>query len=153
VGIVRDIFARKAAEWVLHQIERRVRTLFEDVPVGLHRTTPTGEIIDANPALASLLGYDEARELLALNAGDLYVDPAERNVSQELAGRSDVVRDFEVRLRRRDGGDIVALLTARTARDASGRPIRYEGSMQDITARRIAESQRKRAGNYSGLRE
>jgi PAS domain S-box-containing protein len=145
VGIIRDISLRKAAELALRQSESRARTLFEDVPVGLYRTAPTGEIIDANPALAGLLGYDSPRDILAMKAGDLYVDPAERLGFRELAERSDVVRDHEVRLRRRDGAEIVALLTARTVRDEAGRPIRYEGSMQDITQRRIAEAQQKRA--------
>jgi PAS domain-containing protein len=69
-----DITERKQVEEALRESEERYRSLFNDVPVGLYRTTPEGAILDANHALAQLLGYPDRESLLAITTFDTYVD-------------------------------------------------------------------------------
>src|SRR5438105_2722394 len=95
------------AQWrALMEAERRYLTLFNDLPIGLWKSTPEGKIMDANPAAAQMLGYPDGEALSLVNAIDLYVDPADRKRWQSLIGRDDAVRRYETQLRRRDGSII-----------------------------------------------
>lgn len=124
--------------------EKRYHSLFDGVPVGLYRTTPEGQILDANLALVDLLGYPDREALLAVNTGDVYVDAADRGQMQALLSREGLLRGFEMQLRRRDGTAIWVRDAARVVRDAEGRVLCYEGSLTDMTERRQAEQRRER---------
>ncbi|MDR7415629.1 MAG: GAF domain-containing protein [Armatimonadota bacterium] len=68
--------ARLAAGAVARVQEHlRYRLLFERVPVGLYRSTPTGQLLDVNEALVRIAGYPDRETLLRTNAAQLYVDP------------------------------------------------------------------------------
>ena len=73
VSVQRDITERKWMEEALRESEEQYRNLFERVPMGLYRTAPEGEILDANPALVEMLGYPDRETLLAANVIDGYV--------------------------------------------------------------------------------
>ena len=126
----------RRAENVLQQSEERYHALFERVPIGLYRTLPDGAILDANPAAVQMLGYPDSASLLAVNVLDLFVNPEDRRIERALAERDGIVRGFEMRLRRRDGSVIWVADTERAVRDSTGRVVQYEGSVEDITARR-----------------
>ena len=136
---------RRRIKEELLQAERRYRSLFDHVPVGLYRTTPDGRILDANPALIQMFGYPDRESFLAEEVADFYVDPEERKRGQEILEREGVMRNFEVRCRCYDGTIIWVKDSARAVRDDSGRVIYYEGVTEDITERRRAEEQMKRA--------
>jgi PAS domain S-box-containing protein len=126
----------------LRQSEERYRTLFDGIPIGLYRSTPAGQMIDANLALAQMLGYQDREQLLAITDATItYVDPQERLRWQTLMEREGVVRDFETRMVRPDGTVIWANDTARAVRDEQGRVLHYEGSLEDITERKRAEEE------------
>jgi PAS domain S-box-containing protein len=121
------------------ELHQRYRRLFENVPLGLYRTTPEGHILDANVALVQMLGYPNRETLMAIKATDTYVAPQDRQRWQELMERLGAVRHFEAQLRRRDGSVIWVEDNAQVVRDAEGRVLYYEGSLQDITERKRAE--------------
>jgi PAS domain S-box-containing protein len=147
VTIHRAIEKRRAEE-VLRESEERYHTLFDGVPVGLYRATPDGQNIDANPAAVQMLGYPDLKSLQAANVADLYVDPKERNRWQALMEQEGVVLDFETQLRRHDGTTIWVRDSARAVRDADGRILYYEGSLEDITERKRAEEEISRRSTY-----
>jgi len=124
---------------VVMEAEARYRSLYHGVPVGLYRTTPEGQFLVVNRALAQVLGYPDLDTLLAANADDLYADTGERRQWQTLMEREGEVHDFETRFRRHDGGVIWMQDNARTVRDESGQVVYYEGSLVDVTARKQAE--------------
>jgi two-component system sensor histidine kinase/response regulator len=142
-----DLVEERTAE--LRQSEERYRTLFNRVPVGLYRTTPDGEILDANLAMAQMLGYPSREEALqAGNTADAYVDPEERLRWQVLMEHEGVVLDFEERVRRYDGTIIWLNDTARAVRDEQGRVLYYEGSLEDITERKEFEEELRLQKDY-----
>jgi PAS domain S-box-containing protein len=134
-----DITERRLAEEALRESETRYRSLFEGVPIGLYRTTPSGEILDINPALVRLLGYPDSRSLLAINVSDLYVNAGDRPQWLALTDREGTVRDFEVQFRRYDGTIIWVKDTSEAVRDDQGRVLYYNGNVEDITERKMAE--------------
>jgi diguanylate cyclase (GGDEF)-like protein/PAS domain S-box-containing protein len=130
---------RKLDESALRDSEARFRALFDNVVDGVYQVTPAGEIVSMNPALVRMLGYDDAKELGRQSVAHLFVEPKERErlvAELKTYGR---VRNFEYRLRRRDGREIVAVENSRVVSDAHGRELYYEGTVTDITQRKAAE--------------
>ena len=125
----------------LRKNEARFTELFETLQEGIYITIPEGTILDANPALIRMLGYDSKEELLSIRVPDLFADPAERIVLQEEVEHQNAPQGREITLLRKDGSPIICLNTATAVRDTSGRVIRYQGSIMDITARRQMERQ------------
>lgn len=130
---IHDISDRVRAERRARRGERVYRDLFESVPVGLYRTSPAGRILDANPALADILGFDRLEDLVGANARDLFADPEDRDDQLEKLDATQGALRSELRFRRRDGQVIWVRDRARAVRDPGGSVVLYEGAIQDIT--------------------
>ena len=137
--------AREAAVRALGErrlAEESYRKLFETSVEGIYVTTPAGALLNANPALARIMGYETPEDLVQ-DAGDIartiYVDPAARGQFKMLMQRDGVVRDFEYQARQRSGGILWLSDSATAVRDDSGEVVRYEGSVRDITEQKRAE--------------
>ncbi|MGA8525116.1 MAG: PAS domain S-box protein, partial [Candidatus Sulfotelmatobacter sp.] len=124
-----------------HEKELRFTELFETLQEGAYFSTPEGRLLDANPALVSVLGYATKDELLAVEPGKLNVDPAEPPVLGRAADDRGGVRAREITLRKKDGTPAVFLESSRAVWDAAGKLIRYQGTLIDVTERRKLERQ------------
>lgn len=144
-GIVvnsRDITERKQVEGALRQAEERYRSIFENAVEGIFQTTPDGRFLSGNPALAHLYGYSSPEELIANVTNverQLYVDPNRRAEFIAAMQKYDSVSRFESQIYRQDGSTIWILETARMVKNSQGRILYYEGTVQDITNRKVAE--------------
>jgi PAS domain S-box-containing protein len=104
VRSIRYGLERKRSEMALLQAEEKYRSIFEHITEGIFQTTPDGRYISANPALASIYGYESPDELIAglIDIGDqLYVDPGRRPEFIRLMEQHDVVSGFESKVRRK----------------------------------------------------
>lgn len=133
------------AEEALQESEARYQALFERVPLGLYRTAPSGQIVEANPALVQMLGFPDRETLLSINLADLYVDPGVRAERLMRLDSEGILYGSGFRLRRYDGTYIWVRDTARAIRDDKGRVLYYEGALEDITERRQAEARQDMA--------
>ncbi len=127
----------------LRQSEKKYRTLFEDSKDTIYLTDPSGQIIDANPAGLSLFGYT-GEEAKNENVVDVYANPDDRFRLQQEMDRHGSIRDFEVKLRKKDGAEIDCLVTATARRAGDGAILGYQGLIRDITAQKQAEKERLR---------
>ncbi len=123
----------------LRKNEARFTELFESLQEGIYITTPDGIIVDANPALVRMLGYHSKEELLKIPVPEIFVDRAERKSIRDQVDRQPMIQGREVTLIRKDGTSVVCLNTAAAVRDNSGRILRYQGALMDITERREME--------------
>ncbi|MBU0545568.1 MAG: PAS domain S-box protein [Proteobacteria bacterium] len=142
-AIVRDITKRKQAEEKLRENEEKHRLFIESLPIGLYRNTPGphGRFIMVNTALARLHGFDSVDEFLSQDVLDLYVDPAKRKeVSAELMEKGFISKK-EVMLKRKDGTPIWGSITARAIYDHEGKVVCFDGTINDITARKRMEAE------------
>lgn len=119
--------------------EERLRS-FDGVPVGLYRTAPSGQIIEANQALARMLGYQDAASLRNVNVWDLHLNQSDRDDWQSILEGSNFVESFETQLRRRDGTIIWVRDASRAIRDKRGQIVCYEGSIEDITRKKQTDA-------------
>ncbi len=121
------------------EAESRYRKLFDEVPVGLYRSSPDGAVLDANAALVEMLGFPDKETLQKANAESIYVDPQERAQWCQIMERDGVVINYEERLRRHDGKVIWVHDSARAIRDPQGEILYYEGSLEDVTDHKRGE--------------
>jgi len=117
----------------------RYRELFDRVPIGLYRTTHDGDFLEANLALAEMLGFPDAADLAAQRWKDLWVEPADWDRWLVSIERDGVVRGFETRVRGADGSIRWLVVEARGIPDEDGQVRWHEGSALDFTERRSAE--------------
>jgi len=118
--------------------ELRFTELFETLQEGVYFSTPEGQLLDANPALVSILGYPDKRELLAVEPAALNFDAGPPILGRAVDDRGGV-RTREIKLRRKDGKPAVFLDSSRAVWDTSGNIIRYQGTLVDITEKRSME--------------
>src|SRR5258705_1338640 len=137
--------AREAAVHALAEqrlAEESYRKLFEGSVDGIYVTTPGGALLNANPALARIMGYEAPQDLIN-GIGDIaetvYVHAAARDEYQSLMQRDGVVREFEYQVRARDGSILWLSDSATVVRNEAGEVIRYEGTLRDITDQKRAE--------------
>ncbi|MGH7939527.1 MAG: SpoIIE family protein phosphatase [Limisphaerales bacterium] len=121
--------------------------IFDHLIEGIFRTTPDGHYMMANVALAHIYGYDSPADLIA-NITDiahsLYVESGRREEFVELMQGNDVITGFESKIYRKDQTVIWIAENCRAVRDAEGKALYYEGTVEDITERKHAEEQIRR---------
>ena len=145
LGVTRDITERKRAEEALRESETRYRSLFEQSPIGIYQTTPDGTILAANAALLWALGYSSLEELTARNLErDGYEPTYPRREFKERIERDGEVIGFESAWLKKDGQVLAVRESARVVRDQDGKALYYEGTIEDVTAQRRGEEERRR---------
>ena len=143
-GFIEDITEQVGANRRQIEAELRYRSIFENSVIGIFQTTADGHYLAANKALATLYGYKTPQELMiSLQdiATRLYVDPGRRDQFKHLIQEFDKVIEFESEVFCRDGSRIWISETAHAVRDSEGELIYYEGTVQDVTQRRMHESE------------
>jgi len=131
--------------------------VFDHLVEGVFRTTPDGHYLLANVALARIYGYESPAELVAGIkdiARNLYVEPGRRDEFIRLMQEHDTLSGFESKIYRKDETIIWIAENCRAVRDTEGKLLSYEGTVEDITERKRAEDQIRRAtGELSRSRE
>lgn len=138
--VIEDITERKRAEKALKQSEERFRNIYENLAVGIYRSTPAGEILIANPSFLSIFGYNSLEEVQKINVNELYVEESKRDKFTAIMMEEGYVYGFEHELRRKDGKIICVRESAKAYKD-NGKISYYEGTIEDITQRKSTEQE------------
>jgi PAS domain S-box-containing protein len=123
-------------------VETNYQSIVEHAIEGIFQTTLDGRYLLANPALATMYGYasvDELKSAVREIARQLYVDPHRRTEFIRLMNEHDCVRCFESQIYRKDGTVIWISENVRVIRNEAGQVLYYEGTVEDITQRKLAE--------------
>jgi diguanylate cyclase (GGDEF)-like protein/PAS domain S-box-containing protein len=154
-GFITDITERKRSEEALQQAEAKYRSIFENALEGIFQTTTDGHYVSANPALARLYGYSTPAELIARLTDiehQLYVEPERRAEFIRMLQENDAALEFESQVYRKDGSVIWISENARAVRDIhTGELLYYEGTVEDITERKLAKEQLHERAFYDVL--
>ncbi|QDT39346.1 ammonium transporter [Stratiformator vulcanicus] len=131
-----EIAAREEVSKALRRAEEKYRGIFENAVEGIYQTSPEGQILDANPAFAKILGFDSPdrlRHRISDVGRQIYLRPERREEFCEAVDRDGEVIGFESEIRRRDGSTCWISENARAVRDSKGKVRFYEGTVEDIT--------------------
>jgi len=140
-GFARNVTERIRGEEALRESEERYRSLFEESRDAVYMSTEDGRIISANQAFRDMFGLRDD-ELATVRIEDLYADASDRQRFRDEILRTGYVRDFELRLRRRDDGTPVHCLVSSTVRRmADGEIECFQGIIHDISERKRVEDQ------------
>ena len=136
---IRDVTQRKRIEDSLRQSEASFRAMVEGT-YGVYRGAPDGTILMANPALATMLGYESEAEIRSLNlATDIF---AENEYSTHLFDQPGQRKQFarvETRWRRKDGKTISVEISGRPVHDPAGELLYFEVLAEDVSHQRTVE--------------
>jgi two-component system, cell cycle sensor histidine kinase and response regulator CckA len=144
LATVRDISERIKAERTVRESDEKYRNIFENATEGIFQTTPEGTLLSANPALARMYGFETPEELTAVTPGyqrQTFVNPEDGELFERLLVEQGSVEGFEAMRVRKDGSKIWTSVNARIVRGSKGEIAYYEGTVEDITARKQFESQ------------
>ncbi|HEY9863139.1 MAG TPA: ATP-binding protein [Candidatus Obscuribacterales bacterium] len=136
---------RQAFEKELQLTEKKYRSIFENAINGIFQITPTGQYLNANPALANIYGYNSPEELIthlsSIKQQLFYVDPNRWNQLIQMIHDRRSITDFESQVYRRDGNMIWISENVGAIYDENGNILYYEGTVEDITEYKRAEEE------------
>ncbi len=141
-----EFYARtelESAYQKLRTAEAKYRSIFENAVEGIFQSSPDGRYITANPALARIYGYSSPEEVTAKFTDiehQLYVDPRRRGEFVRLIEEYGSISEFESQIYRQDGSIVWISEKAYAVRDEGGNLLFYEGMIEDITKRKLAEA-------------
>jgi PAS domain S-box-containing protein len=138
-----DVTEREKARDALREAERKYRGIFDNAIFGIFQSTPDGRFLSVNPAMARILGYDSAEEMIAALsdiAPQMYVDPKRRDEFVLMMDKLGIIQNFECEVFRKDGSRIWIGSNARAIRE-DGVVVRYEGMTSDITESKLLRGQ------------
>lgn len=150
-GFIIDITGRKEAERQLFESEEKYRTLTDQLPLGIYRTSVSGRILFANPALSKILGFRSIEELMEVPSIVFYVNPGLRNsLLAEGKGRKHA-RTAEYPVRRKDGAIIWVRDTFRIHSNDMGEIEYLDGILEDFTEKKLLQEKLKQSQKLEAL--
>ena len=147
---------RRRAEDALWESEKRYKTLVNNLHVGVYRNTvgPKGRFIEANPAIVRMFGYQNREEFLSISVSELYENPRDRKRYNEKIRSGGIVRNEELRLKKKDGKPLIASVSAVAVKDDNGNIKYYDGIIEDVTQqKKVEEALRESEERYRSVFE
>ncbi len=146
------IITRMQALEEAQKSEAKYRAIFENINEGIYQTTEDGTLLTVNPALARMLGYDSVEQMLAIsNIKEHYWDASDRERLLRKIKSNGVLRNVEVKMKRRDGSPIWMLMNDRPVFNEKGELEYYEGTLTDITERKKIEENIQQLNTFQQL--
>jgi len=133
-------------EMALRESEERFRIFFNAAPIGLCITSVQGDILNANQAMQDILGYP-LEELKTINISEFYFEPVERQRLLNMLYDSKHVRDFEAKLKQKDGLIWTVLIKADCV-DIDNQKV-FLTSIHDITNLKQAQEEFRKERDFT----
>ncbi|MFW6131686.1 MAG: two-component regulator propeller domain-containing protein [Candidatus Aminicenantaceae bacterium] len=140
--------ALRKSEKALRSSEEKYRSLTNQLPVGVYRTTKEGKYLFANRALANILEYEDVQELMKTSALDAYVNPLQRKKQHESWKKSKGITSEVVQFRTKKGKKIWVRDTGHTILNKKKEIDYIDGIVEDITEQKKAEEELEKRQRY-----
>ncbi len=145
-GSVRDVTEQRDAENKLRESEEKYRNIFENAQDVFYEAALDGRLLEVSPSLKYLsAGQYKREDVIGMNLNDLYADPAKREVLLNTLRKEGYVRDYEIKLKNKDGSVVDCSISSKIQFDKIGRPLKIIGSIRDNSERKRYEAELIRA--------
>lgn len=139
----KDSTSEKQSKGASQATRETLERVYEQTSIGIYRTLLDGTPVFASPALIRMMGYETEKDWSAsvsrMDAG-WYVDPVRRDMFISEMTTSGGVKDFESEIYvHRTGEKIWVSETAKLIEGDDGKPEFFEGTIKDITDRKLLE--------------
>jgi PAS domain S-box-containing protein len=150
--VTRDMSERRLAQQALVRTRANYESLVRRAVYGIYRAERNRRVLDVNPAMLALLGYDSRDELLTLDlATDVYADESDHDWLVRTAENGELDDWVEVTWRRKDGELIDVRLSLRVVDDETDGPPVFEGIAEDVTERHRRDERLRRSERMASL--
>lgn len=129
--VLRRQIASRTREF--RESEEKFRSLVHNLNVGIARIAADGSLLQTNPAMRRMFGYDENEHLPKRAVHDLYQIPSDLDIYLAEIRDRGRVRGKELRLRKKDGTPIWVSVTADAEFDDHGRIKWMDTVAEDVT--------------------
>ncbi len=129
---------RLEGEKKLKESEEKYRNIFENAHDVFYQTDLNGIALEISPSVYNLTGFSRD-ELLGKPVHRIYYDPRDRELLLEAIMRDSELKDYQLRLKKKNGEIIYASINARLIRNSDNTPKLLSGSIRDITERKIEQ--------------
>ena len=140
-GIIQDITERKLAEKQIIKSQERYRAIFNESRDAIYISSLNGKLVDFNLATETLFGFSKEDLQATQDIHLLFLPPERKNdflLKLKLKG---VVKDYEIKVRRKNGEMRYCLISANLIDNEE--LLGYNAVVRDITERKMAEELRK----------
>jgi diguanylate cyclase (GGDEF)-like protein/PAS domain S-box-containing protein len=150
-GTIVDVTFEQETLSALRDLNRQYRILFERNLAGIFRGTLEGRVIECNDAYARILGYEGREHFLADSGVDPVLDIRERDGLYARLVDEKTLSNVEIVVRQIDGSPIWVVENLSLFDDQPGRQPVIEGTIFDVTARKLAEERVLYQAHHDGL--
>ncbi len=154
VGTLIDLDEKEKAEQAVEKAEENYKRIWKNAANGIYELGLDGQLISANPAMASILGYESPEQMIRsiTNMSNMiYVSPHEKEEKMKEANDGAINKKFEIKAYRKDGEEIWLHEFIQFVVDEEGNTRHFEGTIDDITDRKNADIALKRAKAESDM--
>ncbi|MBN1538393.1 MAG: PAS domain S-box protein [Anaerolineales bacterium] len=136
-----DITDRKQAEMALRESEKKYRSVIENIQDVFYRSNLAGQLVMGSPSGCRMFGYDTIDEMIGMSLELFWENPDDRDKIIEAVKATGRVKNYEARLKRKDGSIFIASFATHVLYDDDGNPVGTEGIIRDITEQKKAEEE------------
>lgn len=152
VLVNRDVTRRKETEEALRRSEADFRSVVEYAPHGIYRANLQGRLVQVNPSLQKMLGYETAQELIDKDlATDIFRSPSEYKRLTDLLVRKTEIKDVETEWKKKPGTPITVRCSGRRVDHEDGTPAYVQVFVEDVTEKRTLEGQLRMAQKMEAI--
>ena len=124
----------------LHRSEEKYRTIFENVQDVFYQTDLNGIIREISPSIKYFTDF-KSEDLVGKQVHEIYFNPDDRLKLLQVISQNGEVRDYEIRMKTKLGELKFASINARLILNHLGKPDHIDGSLRDITRRKLVEQE------------
>lgn len=129
----------------LEQSRERLKNFYVNAPTALYQIDYSGNFIHMNSACKKLLGLGDEEDFTETSIKYFYHSRTDRFEFLKQFKKDSVLKNFEVRLKRKNGQPFIAKVNANAIRNKDEEIIYFEGNLEDITTQKEIETQLRNA--------
>jgi len=143
VSVIQDVSKRKQAEDNLTKSEAKYRELVDNSIVGVFNSTPDGQFLFVNNALAQIFDFDSPEQMIAEGSLPRWADSKQREQLISNLRQYGSVKSFEAETITHAGRELTVLVSVKLQGDI------ISGMVMDITERKQIEKKLKESHEFT----